>query len=434
MSKYVTLAGLSEFLNKSKTIFAQKGDLAVVATTGNYTDLINKPTIPVVDTDLSADSLNPIANNAVTNALAGKADKATTLAGYGIADATISGGVITLGNETITPLTEHQSLAEYAKREELTPYAKKEELATVATTGSYNDLEDKPYIPDDYVLPTATGSVLGGVKIGSGLSITSGVVAVVSAPLATKALQDGEGNVIVDTYALKSDVAAFAKALKYKGSVETYDALPPDAAIGDVWNVQTADKTHGVKAGENVVWNGTDWDNLGGTCDMSEYTKTEDLAKVATSGSYNDLADKPYIPEDYELPVATATTLGGIKIGSDITINANGVASVAHATDADGANFANCDSTGRMITLTYATISDVNFMVKSVTASDDVITVTQKNGTSTTLTINNVAHATNADTAGKATSDASGNNIETTYAKAADIAEATTEEIDALFE
>ena len=29
---------------------------------------------------------------------------------------------------------------------------------------------------------------------------------------------------------------------------------------------------------------------------MAEYAKSEDLAKVATSGSYNDLADKPTIP------------------------------------------------------------------------------------------------------------------------------------------
>lgn len=42
-----------------------------------------------------------------------KADKATTLAGYGIADAKIESGTITLGTATITPLTSHQSLANY---------------------------------------------------------------------------------------------------------------------------------------------------------------------------------------------------------------------------------------------------------------------------------------------------------------------------------
>lgn len=37
--------------------------------------------------------------------ISGKADKATTLAGYGITDANISNGVITLGSNTITPIT-----------------------------------------------------------------------------------------------------------------------------------------------------------------------------------------------------------------------------------------------------------------------------------------------------------------------------------------
>lgn len=40
-----------------------------------------------------------------------KADKATTLTGYGITDAKIANGVITLGSNTITPLTAHQDIS-----------------------------------------------------------------------------------------------------------------------------------------------------------------------------------------------------------------------------------------------------------------------------------------------------------------------------------
>lgn len=39
-----------------------------------------------------------------------------------------------------------------------------DDAAPVATSGSYNDLTDKPTIPDEYVLPTATPSTLGGVS------------------------------------------------------------------------------------------------------------------------------------------------------------------------------------------------------------------------------------------------------------------------------
>lgn len=55
--------------------------------------------------------------------------------------------------------------------------------------------------------------------------------------------------------------------------------------------------------------------------DLSDYAKTADLSTVATSGSYNDLSDKPSIPEPYELPIASTSTLGGVKVdGSTITI------------------------------------------------------------------------------------------------------------------
>ena len=43
--------------------------------------------------------------------VSGKADKATTLAGYGITDAKIANGVITLGSNTIVPLTSHQDIS-----------------------------------------------------------------------------------------------------------------------------------------------------------------------------------------------------------------------------------------------------------------------------------------------------------------------------------
>lgn len=46
-----------------------------------------------------------------SNPAANKADKATTLAGYGITDAKIVNGTITLGNTSITPLTEQQDVS-----------------------------------------------------------------------------------------------------------------------------------------------------------------------------------------------------------------------------------------------------------------------------------------------------------------------------------
>ena len=58
-------------------------------------------------------------SEAIDAKIANKAEKATTLAGYGITDAKISGGTITLGTSTITPLTSHQSLDNYYTKDEV---------------------------------------------------------------------------------------------------------------------------------------------------------------------------------------------------------------------------------------------------------------------------------------------------------------------------
>lgn len=54
---------------------------------------------------------------------------------------------------------------------------------------------------------------------------------------------------------------------------------------------------------------------------------TDDLATVATSGSYDDLSNKPTIPEAYALPAATASTLGGVKVGDGLSVEADGTIS-----------------------------------------------------------------------------------------------------------
>lgn len=70
-------------------------------------------------------------------------------------------------------------------------------------------------------------------------------------------------------YATKADISSVYKA---KGSVETYAELPKsNQQIGDVYNVETADSSHGVKAGDSVVWTGEEWDVLSGTVDLSNY-------------------------------------------------------------------------------------------------------------------------------------------------------------------
>ncbi len=72
-----------------------------------------------------------------------------------------------------------------------------------------------------------------------------------------------------------------------------------------------------------------DVSNLATKTELQSKADTSDLSAVATSGSYNDLSDKPTIPSQYTLPTASETTLGGVKVdGSSITIS-NGVISAS---------------------------------------------------------------------------------------------------------
>ena len=65
-----------------------------------------------------------------------------------------------------------------------------------------------------------------------------------------------------------------ATVYQYKGSVATYADLPTTGQkVGDVWNVETADPDHGIKAGDNVAWDGAQWDILGGNHDLSGYAQ-----------------------------------------------------------------------------------------------------------------------------------------------------------------
>lgn len=87
---------------------------------------------------------------------------------------------------------------------------------------------------------------------------------------------------------LKASVAA---ALDYKGTKDTYDALPTEGnKKGDVWNVVAAHGT--TPAGTNYAWDGAKWDPLGGTIDLSGYyTKSQVDGAISAAKTELEAAD-----------------------------------------------------------------------------------------------------------------------------------------------
>lgn len=78
-----------------------------------------------------------------------------------------------------------------------------------------------------------------------------------------------------------------ASVLIYCGSVNSFSNLPNNALIGDVYNVVTAGGTDAngtaIKAGDNVAYNGTGWDVLAGTVDLSGYVAKESGKGLSTN-------------------------------------------------------------------------------------------------------------------------------------------------------
>ena len=134
------------------------------------------------------------------------------------------------------------------------------ELATVATSGNYNDLTNKPTIPGAYTLPYATSSILGGVKIGSNINVSGGVISLTRANV-TGAL--GYTPPVSDTTYINATTST-------AGLMSSTDKSKLDS-IANYANNYVHPASHPA-------------------------SMITELAAVATSGSYNDLSDSPAIP------------------------------------------------------------------------------------------------------------------------------------------
>ena len=118
---------------------------------------------------------------------------------------------------------------------------------------------------------------------------------------------------------VNNGLQSLTSAVKYRGSVAFFSALPASGqSVGDMYNVKAAGGTDAngtaIRAGDNVVWNGSGWDDQAGTVDLSNYyTKSEVNGSVVSATVSN----------------ATITFIHKDASKSTVTVN-----NVAHATKA----------------------------------------------------------------------------------------------------
>ena len=158
----------------------------------------------------------------ISTTIEGKADKAETLAGYGITDA----------------YTKSQVNTELGKKLDSTTAS-----STYATQSSVSTISGK--------IPEAAST--------DNLLVDTNAMNTALAGKANKA----------EVYTKGEVDAKVSSVYKYKGSVANEAALPEDSnTTGDVYNVEDT--------GMNYAWDGTQWDKLGGTVDLSNYyTKSQ---------------------------------------------------------------------------------------------------------------------------------------------------------------
>lgn len=134
-----------------------------------------------------------------------------------------------------------------------------------------------------------------------------------------------------NTYTRTEVDSLLSTIYRVKGSVDSMVDLPANPLVGDVYNIIYADFEAGINAGDNVVWNGETWDRLGGTVDLTAYTKKEEFDKLVAEakkikyeiftlpkGAYADMDREKEIrvfcPEDTEFTFQTPGANGNANM------------------------------------------------------------------------------------------------------------------------
>ena len=141
-----------------------------------------------IDTSPTYGSNHLVTSGAVYNGLSGKADASTTLSGYGITDASISGGTITLGSSTITPLTSSSVTSTYSSSG-TSPVNGKAVNAAIGTLDVSSVGGSGKYIQSisetDGKISATTDTIDTTATADSAHPITSGAVASIQSTLST---------------------------------------------------------------------------------------------------------------------------------------------------------------------------------------------------------------------------------------------------------
>ena len=134
-----------------------------------------------------------------------------------------------------------------------------------------------------------------------------------------------DANNSVKTYVDNAVSTAVGSVYRVKGTVANEGSLPTEKEAGDVYNI-TAASSYG-PAGTNVVYDGSQWDALGGTYDLTPYAFASALTNEITARGQADDAINAKIGGNFSESSTVASAITAAKTSADnklATVSATG--------------------------------------------------------------------------------------------------------------
>lgn len=420
------IAGLNIEIDQETNVISASGDLAVqwdnitgkpdfkpVATSGDYNDLINKLK-PGKDVSISEDNTISIAidSDSLEQSLA------TLQSNIDKEAATARAAETKLGNDIATEKNRAQSAEQTISTNLQNEIDRSTQIDTQHTNAINKEVQDrKEAIATEVSDRNAAILVETNRAKAKEEELDNKITDHTAATNAALALKADKS----DTYTKAQVDAKLSGAYKVKGS-STFEALPKDNnVVGDVYNITNAFNLGGkhYDAGTNVVWTEDGWDALSGSFDttaiegsiqevadgLAQEILDRTQADTTINNNVSSLSNRVKVNEDkltilqtqkvdkvegkglstndyttpeknklaaieaeankYVLPAATASALGGVKIGSNITLANGGTISItkANVTSALGVD----------PTTKYVTLDTAQTITGQKTFSKDVI-------------------------------------------------------------
>lgn len=274
--------------------------------------------VPTKVSDLTNDSgyITGISSTMVVNALG-----YTPVNPSSLATVATTGSYNDLTNKPSIPAAQIQADWTQSDNTKKDYIKNKPTLATVATSGSYNDLSNKPTIPtvNNASLTIKKNGTTAGTFTANAATDVEVDIAV---PTKVSDLTNDSGFITGITYSMVTTALGFTP----------YSAANPNGYQANV--IETVKVNGTALTPSSKAVNVTVPTKVTDLTDHANYVLSSSLSTVATSGSYNDLSNKPTIPT---VNNPTITFMQGSTLVGTMTLNQSGNQTFTFAAGGSGA-------------------------------------------------------------------------------------------------